>query len=696
MHMKRIVAVAVLALTIPLAGSAAYAQTAYETLTTYLAEHSLDLSDIMTEWALMPPDVFADYGDYFVIDVRSDSLYKAGHIPGAVRSSFVNLLTTARQAGDKPILVVCKTGQGAGFAAVALRLSGYTDAKVAIFGMSIWNAEFDVWSSGTSSVAVGHANWTTDAAATPETFADPEITTSQTDGEALLAERVQLLLDNGPRMVTGGTVLENPSDYFVNVYWPADTLTKYGHIAGAYNIVGDLSIDGGGLSNLDPADTIVTYCYTGQAGAFVTAYLNVLGFDARFMAFGANGMIYSELESSRWPGPQDKPCESGSPYELLTSYLDNHDLDLTDIYFSGGKPSWIIAPSAVNDAIDAKADSLYVMDIRPDSAYQVAHIPGAVNVKLGDVVDSAANAGTKPIVVACHTGQGAAYAVTALRLSGYANARSMKWGMSAWCAKADVWTSHTGDAADGEANWTTDAVAEPDTFEHPEFATGTMTDSAAVLRERVAAMLAGGPGTLPNALPLAKPGAYQLNAYFTPDSVDTYGHFAGSYNMLGAGLNIGGGGLVHLDAGRTVVTYCWTGQMAAAVSAYLKVLGYDSRFVVFGLNGLVYGDLPDGPYKWSGPADFEAVDVIEVALPGRQAPDAVGLRPVAGGVELSLPAEGGHVVELFDLGGTRLARHTLDGAAVHVLSTPHLAAGKYLLEVAHGGELVSRSLVIAR
>lgn len=677
-------------------------QTTFQTLTTYLAANDLDLPDILTDsagnpdWFIKPPAFIPNAADYFVIDVRADSVYEKGHIPGAVRSSFRNVLTTAKQAGDKPIVVVCHTGQGAAFAIVALRLSGYDDAKVLVFGMSVWGSEFDAWSAHTSDTAVGHTNWTTDAAASPESFGDPTITSAQTEGSTILGERVQALLEGGPRMVAGPRVLNAPEDYFVNVYWPSDTLAKYGHIAGAYNIVGTLSIAGGGLGNLDPSRTIVTYCYTGQAAAVVTAYLTVLGFDARFMAFGANGMIHSELESSKWAAPaQDHEYDSGSPHDMLAAYLDNHHLDITDIFFSApGQPSWIIPASMVNE--DPAA--YYIMDIRPDSVYDKGHIQGAVNVKLPFVLDSAANAGTKPIVVACHTGQGAAYAVTALRLSGYPAAKSMKWGMSSWNGDFDIWTSHTSDTGDDHANWSSDAAAALDTFDHPEFST-LSDDSAAVLKERVAAMLHAGPGKLPPVMALASLDSYQINVYWPPDSVAKYGHVAGAYNIVGGNLSIGTGGLVHLDPGRTVVTYCWTGQMAAALSAYLAVLGYDTKFIVFGANGMIYSQLPDGPYKWPGAADYAFADGSEAATTsyGRPVCTPITLRGAGQScILVSTQHSGKHTVKVLRLDGTTVISRELDGGGRHGLRFDTMADGIYMIRLSGARGTVVRHVMIRR
>jgi hypothetical protein len=39
----------------------------------------------------------------------------------------------------------------------------------------------------------------------------------------------------------------------------------------------------------------VVYCYTGQTSAFTAAYLRILGYNAKSLLFGTNGMIYNEM-----------------------------------------------------------------------------------------------------------------------------------------------------------------------------------------------------------------------------------------------------------------------------------------------------------------------------------------------------------------------------------------------------------------
>ena len=275
--------------------------TAFEILTVYMAENNMDLSDILNGW-IIPASTVDSVGtdNYYTMDIRADSVYERGHVPGAVHSSLGNILTDAANSGGKPIIVVCYTGQAAAHAVVALRLSGYADAKVLKFGMSSWNADFDKWTSNTGDAAVGNANWKTDATATSTGFDYPEISTSETDGAAILAEQVNAMLSGGFKGIVADTVLNTPGNYFINNYWDTTAVSKYGHIDGAYRIKENLTITADGFKYLDPNETIVTYCWTGQTSSVVTAYLTVLGYDTKSLKFGTNAMIYSQLEDHKW------------------------------------------------------------------------------------------------------------------------------------------------------------------------------------------------------------------------------------------------------------------------------------------------------------------------------------------------------------------------------------------------------------
>ncbi|NQT97529.1 MAG: hypothetical protein HQ562_07290 [Candidatus Marinimicrobia bacterium] len=56
----------------------------------------------------------------------------------------------------------------------------------------------------------------------------------------------------------------------------------------------------------------VPYCWTGQTSALVTAWLTVLGYDAKSLKFGVNSMIYDDLaEAKKWSASMNYDYETG-------------------------------------------------------------------------------------------------------------------------------------------------------------------------------------------------------------------------------------------------------------------------------------------------------------------------------------------------------------------------------------------------
>lgn len=277
----------------------------FEVLQAYLEANDLDLTNILDGWITAAPtsenDVPAFLDSYYVMDIRSATDFAAGHIAGAVNTSLASIVADAADA-DKPILVVCYTGQTAGHAVVALRLSGYDDAKVLKFGMSGWHSDNDSWSAKTGDIAIGNDNWVNTASTATTTFNPPTLNAAASEGAGILAERVALLTSGGLNGVNNTDVLASPSNYMINNFWDAADVSKYGCIDGAFRIK-PLTLAGEEIFKLDPSKTIVTYCWTGQTSSMVTAYLKVLGYDAKSLKFGVNGMIYSNLEGHKFGAP---------------------------------------------------------------------------------------------------------------------------------------------------------------------------------------------------------------------------------------------------------------------------------------------------------------------------------------------------------------------------------------------------------
>ena len=276
---------------------------AFDILKTYLIDENMDIDKIIlyhddaagtdikfVTGAPVAEDLDAFLASHYILDIRGASDFAAGHIDGAINVAFADILTAAADAGGTQILIACASGQTACYAAALLRLYGYPKAQALKWGMSGWNAATaGPWNGNVGNTADGHANWTFDAAPANVVYDAPDFDGASDDGATLLQERVEAVVAAGFKVETNANVLVTPADYFINNYFSETDYTGFGHINGAVRILPLLLADES-VMGLDPDGKVVTYCYTGQTSAVVTAYLNVMGYDAYSLLFGMNGM----------------------------------------------------------------------------------------------------------------------------------------------------------------------------------------------------------------------------------------------------------------------------------------------------------------------------------------------------------------------------------------------------------------------
>lgn len=296
----------------------------FEVMTDYMVDNDMDLPDLIVDWITSAEAVFtAGPENYFIIDLRTGDKnangtidFEEGHIAGAHKVALADVVdyVDTNYDGTDPILLVCYSGQTVGFANMALRLSGYTNVKNLKFAMSGWHSDFDVWTGNTGNASLDFSSgWDDSAPPALPSYGFPTLDTGAEDGAAILAERVDALLAGGFLGVSGAGVLENYTDYNVINYWAEADWTTYGHVTDAYQVAaGDLGI-AAGLGVVDPAGTNVTYCWTGQTSALVTAWLTVLGYDAKSLKFGVNSTIYDNLPDGpkKWAASMDYAYETG-------------------------------------------------------------------------------------------------------------------------------------------------------------------------------------------------------------------------------------------------------------------------------------------------------------------------------------------------------------------------------------------------
>jgi len=313
-------------------------------------------------------------------------------------------------------------------------------------------------------------------------------------------------------------------------------------------------------------------------------------------------------------------CKEDQPdvvnaYTTLKTYMVTNNLDLPAL-----ATGWIVDPKSTNqvggivDSVTGTIPGYTIYDIRSATDFATGHIKNATNVVLKDIITTVTNAAVAKdakILVVCYTGQTAGQAVMALRLLGWSKAVVLKWGMAGWNATyKGPWVTNSGyevpangNIAVGNANWVTTAAPANGLFDEPVW-TSASTDGAAILKERVQAVLNAGFSTAAASDVLAAPASYQIINYWSLADYTTFGHFSGAYDLPTIAL---AGDLVKaFDPSKEELVYCYTGQTSSIATFWLNVLGYKTKSIGFGGNRLIYDPLKTasktvykGPKNWA-------------------------------------------------------------------------------------------------
>ncbi|GAB2779442.1 hypothetical protein GCM10010465_27710 [Actinomadura fibrosa] len=238
---------------------------------------------------------------FHIIDIRTDSWFEYGHIKNAVNVPAEELLTyfqTKINPSDyEKIVLVCYSGQSAGYYSGLLRIAGYDNVYSMKWGMSTWREDFaETWLKNIKPSLEDKLETSLNSKADPTTH--PEINTGKAGGEEILQTRLQELfaIPYSDFILKPVDVFESPQAYYTLYYGKTDDYTK-GHVPGAilYEDGNSLQFNNDLLS-LPKDKKIAIYTTTGQKAAYLTAYLNVLGYDAGNIAYGENGFMNNLLK----------------------------------------------------------------------------------------------------------------------------------------------------------------------------------------------------------------------------------------------------------------------------------------------------------------------------------------------------------------------------------------------------------------
>ncbi len=283
-----------------------------------------------------------------------------------------------------------------------------------------------------------------------------------------------------------------------------------------------------------------------------------------------------------------EPTPTINEAEVLVKYLEaNGD------FINTAAPAMIKSSDVYADIL-AGAD-IAILDIRSATDFTtVGHIQGAVNVAVGDLVNYYKNnnlSAKAKVVLVCYSGQTAGWATGLLRMLGYNNVYDMKWGMSSWSATCSgSWVNSIGNARASE--FVTTPTAKNAAGEMPALTTGKTT-GAEILEARVNAVLAEGfgPAKIDNGTLYQNLAANYIVNYWIQTDYD-WGHIAGAVQYTPKVDLKFDTNLKTLPTNKPVIVYCYTGQTSAHVAAFLRVLGYDAKSLVFGVNAMAYDTMP--------------------------------------------------------------------------------------------------------
>lgn len=316
--------------------------------------------------------------------------------------------------------------------------------------------------------------------------------------------------------------------------------------------------------------------------------------------------------------PDTKPVESSAG---LLTYLERDG----DFINTLGFPP-IVKGEDIYDAI--QFENALVLDIRSEEEYAGGHIEKSININytgLLNYFDNNPNWGTySKIVIVSQFGQRAAYYASLLRLYGFENIYSLNYGMAGWHQDfaSEMLAALNNDNAYNAASNNINEVPT-DYYKLPEIELSEEGSLEDKLKSRVAELLQEDfivDSELPGELTISKldllsefdqnkvsfPGYYIMcysieDLYFVGSRgcLDCPGHLASAvlYRPTnGAISDLKSTTLLQtIPTDKEVIIYSYSGQYSAYAAAYLRLLGYNVKSLLFGTNNLFYNRMMSSP-----------------------------------------------------------------------------------------------------
>jgi len=286
--------------------------------------------------------------------------------------------------------------------------------------------------------------------------------------------------------------------------------------------------------------------------------------------------------------------------QVLVEYLESANSPLGVDYPSTNMPA-IVTAEVVHTL--NQTGQVYIIDVRSADSFATGHIENAVNVGAAGVLahlEGIDAASYEKIAIVCYSGQTAAFLTCLARISGYGNVYSMKWGMCSWHADfAAAWPGNVGNTY--ATQFTTDATAKGAKGELPVLSTGLETAQEILDYQIDVVNTAGfGAAKVTAAEVFGAPANYYVVNYWSNAHYTDPGHIPGAMQYTPKLAMQLAEDLKTLPSDKTIVVYCYTGQTSANMAAYLRVLGYNAKSLLYGASGMILDLISrDGYPHWA-------------------------------------------------------------------------------------------------
>jgi rhodanese-related sulfurtransferase len=264
-------------------------------------------------------EVYNNLINYLIIDLRDSLSFKNGRIQGAKNisnDSVFNFVEDNCKHFSK-VVMVSASGQAAAYYCSLFRLAGITNTYYMNYGMASWNSVFaSIWIDRLrtfQSTTVFSSAFVNKGTFSP--LPEIQVTSAGQSMEDLARERIMQLMKEGfsedfqsivsQQSMTFDWWMENSTSLYtictgpLILYSSSPFTTNTYHLTGAvlYHVFPDISDlrSGGYLQTIPSAVPTAVYGATGQESAFYTAYLRLLGYNARSILFGENNIDYNML-----------------------------------------------------------------------------------------------------------------------------------------------------------------------------------------------------------------------------------------------------------------------------------------------------------------------------------------------------------------------------------------------------------------